>query len=417
MKKVKFLTSLSLSAIMIAGGLLGNNTYASDDWQAVKISYDTDGQYSECSFYDTSLYPDYCNNEVGTFDVSQNTLTLNNIGENALTLSINGTFSTPITIKTNNDININIFAQSDIILDLGEHRLFPNDGMSAVNVDTNLTVKSGNISVKSFTANNIVINGGNVTILSSLMPWDSFAMNGGIASIEASSFLTGNVTITNGTLNSGEISIVKDNGKFEMTGGTVTIEKKDDIHKDEGISAFWYNNKVIISGGKLHIKNFETGIKTLGSLGRHDDNTITFDGGETIIENASKYAVYADDNADPENSIVFGEDMGIKEPDTYVFWRKRTVYHDSGIVPNGNTVTIAKGYGYEKKEIDNTPGGDSADDKEEEADVKVPDTGVINSKEGGALAIFTATSFIILSVITMIGIHKKHTSGHFKYDK
>lgn len=53
----------------------------------------------------------------------------------------------------------------------------------------------------------------------------------------------------------------------------------------------------------------------------------------------------------------------------------------------------------------------------EEEDVVVPNTGAMNQSEGGALAIFTATTFIILSVITMIGIHKKHTSGHFKYDK
>ena len=53
----------------------------------------------------------------------------------------------------------------------------------------------------------------------------------------------------------------------------------------------------------------------------------------------------------------------------------------------------------------------------QEDNVKVPDTGMFSSENGNASAIFAITTFVILSAITAAAIHKKHASGHFKYDE
>ena len=54
---------------------------------------------------------------------------------------------------------------------------------------------------------------------------------------------------------------------------------------------------------------------------------------------------------------------------------------------------------------------------DQEDNVKVPDTGMFSSENGNASAIFAITTFVILSTITAAAIHKKHASGHFKYDE
>ena len=53
-----------------------------------------------------------------------------------------------------------------------------------------------------------------------------------------------------------------------------------------------------------------------------------------------------------------------------------------------------------------------------EDDIKVPDTGAsINNEQGSAFYILATSTAAILSVITAAIVHKKHTAGHFKYDR
>ena len=180
-------------------------------------------------------------------------------------------------------------------------------------------------------------------------------------------------------------------------GGTVVLDAKDGGRS--GIYGSRENIIVNINGGSLNINNATYGVSLNGG-----DNKINFNGGTTIIKNPETYAVDLRHLDDPENAISFGQGMGIKEPNLYVFWEDEEIgiMGWTGIVAE-DILTIAEGgtvkkyYGWDIGEID-----PEVDD--DVTDVKVPDTGVFSSENGGVIVAAVSLGAVELLAGGLYGI-------------
>ncbi len=411
MKKTKFLAPLALTAAIAAGGFIGGNTYAAGGLEDIRIVHDAgNGQYESCYLYTTSSNSAYtaCDSSEGSFNTADNIITLGVLADNAYALNIDGTSQNPITIKATNDLDINISSYSDIILDLGENELSARTYANINNEGGTLTLKSGTFS-SVFSKCNIVINGGTFnTLTETHATIDNLTINGGTYSSSKDIFLYGNMKVTGGVLSASNIIINANNTSLEISGGEVNL-----ANGYSAISSSLENTTLTISGGKLNIKNSKNGIRL------YRNSVINFNGGVTTIENAPTYAIVIEHAADAENDIKFATGMGIKEPHTYVFWTDDTFdaayANQTGIVTNSKTVTIAEGYTVNKFKGWEIGTVDFDDD---DSPVKVPDTGANSNEEGGnALAIFAASTFVVLGVFALAIALKIHAAGHFKFDK
>lgn len=236
----------------------------------------------------------------------------------------------------------------------------------------------------------------------------------------------------NTTINGGKISILSDDpcwealevgGDFIVNGGQVflqnqatspcdkpyTPESKVGVQlvaqcADFDCTSYTYTPKITVNDGQIEINGFEIGLEGEVQNLRQD---VRFNGGVTSIKNSAKLAFSITSIVPPSgDDLIFGNNMGIEEKGVTMLEREGEI--DGYYIYEKYIPAVAKAT------IKNLA---ESDDSDNESDIKVPDTGTINSKEGGALAIFTATTFIILETITAVGIYKKHTSGHFKYDK
>ena len=438
MKKTKLLTPLALSAAVFAGGLLSSNTYAEE----AGIRIEAQSSNSTCEIYQAGggsyihLY-DQCDSSLGSYENS--VLTLGNLTED-YEIHINAAYlEEPITVKTQNaSTTIKNLSSTGrhLVFDLATKELNTTMDISASYYDDDYHHHTGNIEAKSgtinanqgFYADKLTVDGATVTTSSnsisnlemksgslttnSVISGKTLSVTGGIMTMNNNNVnMSDSVTISGGKINIEKGSLALGSATaFTMSGGELNIDGKS-VADSYGIgqpkNGATTSFNFTISGGNINIKNADYGINSRGSLTK-----LNFNGGTTKIENSSKYAILVDAFADTvKDAIVFGTGMGIKEEGISVFHRDKYNYasSDTGIVAP-EVVTITK--------VDKKDGGDDkSGDKDGEADIKVPDTGAISSKEGGALAVFTVTTFIILSTIAVAGVHKKHVSGHFKYDK
>lgn len=374
MKKAKYLAPLAVPAMVLAGGLFGNSTYAAGPSSVYLYYSSAEENPSTCYLLAPNNTSNYtmCESSVGSYNSETNTVTLGNTGEATLNIVVpSDATSDAVTIKATQNQSLNyITSAADLILDIGEYELTTNSSLSTTK---DVTVKSGSYNISTSGAKNLTINAGNYYSNDKIMStYDNLIINGGSYSSKSGNiWINNNIKVTGGKLTAKQIVLSStDNNKFELTGGTVDIQTDDFV----AISGYGDNKtEVVISGGELNIKGANNGITLEGS-----ESTISFNGGTAKFTNVPTYAVHIDGNTNSENAIKFGQGMGIKEDHTYVFWTDDTFTDNyknlTGIVSKYDTVTITNGYtvnkfkGWDIGEID-----DFDPDSTDEDGVKVPD--------------------------------------------
>ena len=457
MKKSKLILPVLAPAMLLAGSLLASNTYAVETGMRIEAKKNN----ATCEIYQNGsgsyahVY-DPCDATLGSYDSENSTLTLG-AGMEGYSLMIRGVYGDGnVTLKSTEDVNLDgILTYRDLVYN-NAGKTIVTAGISSygetLNDEGNLIVEAGTLTVNGTTHfEGAVINDGILNVGGGLTYIDSITLNGGELNATRTIYaddLTvdgGDLSIQDGNLGiahkieikdgsidskstTGNVGITfrADNASYIQTGGSVAIEGNGGIMQD-GIQGFQTgSNTVTISDGTLTIKNIPDGINL------KNNSVINFNGGTTKIENAKTHAIWIQGSEAPKDAIRFAEGVGIKEEGISVFWDNGdyATKSQAGIYAP-EVVTITSGYDYDEEEgapdipSDVTPGDDDEDapgsageEEEEESDVKVPDTGTLeDAKTSGALSIFAASTFILLSVIALATAHKKHAAGHFKYDK
>lgn len=452
-KRIKTGTQVAvLCAVAALGGVyaFGNGAYA-DAGSQLSISV-YDGTTS-CYIYDASYEAD-CDASYGSYNIDTSTLTLGT-GVNGKSVRVSD-LSNPgnsYVIKSTADISASLSTPSyaTITFDLGEYSWTQNDSESSyLSMPTYGTtiMKSGTLNlISQFTNYNLQIDGGTINTNAVIDSSDrkemttgdvkaeTFVMNGGVLNMK-----NGELEINNASINDGELMIENPYGlggvvsvsgsgdvDFNLNGGSVTIDAKG--MSKSGIDISSYNNgnvTVNINGGVLNIKNTETGISAGGVASKN--TKINFNGGVSTFKDSSRYAIKLDYSDDPENAIAFGEDMGIVEPNLYVFWVDENYYEgergQAGIVAE-NTLTIAEGgtvrryYGWEIGD------GDGEDESElevpntDKSSPKTPDTGVFSGEgNNGIVAMISLGLLALVSGVAYVaGYIVKRCRGGVRFQK
>ncbi|MBR2658455.1 hypothetical protein IKD57_00970 [Candidatus Saccharibacteria bacterium] len=452
MKKQKLILPMLAPAMILAGGLLANNTYATET--GMRIEAKKAGVVT-CEIYqngDGSFIHifDPCDASFGSYDSDSSTLTLG-AGIEGYSLQILGVYSDGnVTLKSTEGVNLDgILTDRDLVYD-NAGKTITTTGLGSfgetLNDDGNLIVEAGTLTIESdnnsstsfedviindgvlnigggfINASSITLNGGELNATRTIYT-DDLTVNGGDLTMQDDTIgIANKIEIKDGSItakSTGEnigITFRKNNASYVQTGGAVEIEGNGGTMQD-GIRGFMTgSNTITISDGTLTIKNVSEGINL------KNNSVINFNGGTTKIEKTKTHAIWIQGPEAPKDAIRFAEGVGIKEEGISVFWDNGDYATESqaGIYAP-EVVTITSGYDHDEEEgapdipSDVTP---SDDEDSKKSDVKVPDTGAsTNSEKGGALSIFAASTFILLSVIALATAHKKHASGHFKYDE
>ncbi len=423
--KKRYLSTLSAvtlcSATLIGAGLypIGSAYAAYDETDPLSIYiYDSSSSVS-CSLYNNSSDP--CEASYGTYDATERVLTLgSSVNGKSLNITRQGSVepNTVYTIKTTADIEASIGITGGILaqFDFDGHSFsIPTDSnyyLSLPNEEaTGVVFASGTYNLDYYIDASIVaITGGTVNLTNTNHVLAKGNVNADIFTISDGSLNITNgdlkvkdyIGIWGGTVNinnpygyGAAISLANDEAEFDMSAGTVSIDVGGTVK--DAINGYGDNQTFNISGGNLNINNASNGIAF------ERGSTITFDGGTTTIKNSGRRAVLIDESTDPENAISFGEDIGIKEPNLYVFWVDEDYDEgdntDTGIVAT-DTLTVAEGYTYRK--VYGWEIGDGSDDVEvpNTSDVKAPDTGIFS----GLTDKTTATIISLGAIATVSGL-------------
>ena len=437
MKKIKlFGAALGLAATLGFGNLA---SAAGSEY--ISFSYRPEGtdQAIECFFYNSNGIPDgkECGSSYGSYNSGRNTLALGqdvNKPNGRLVVNNSGhEHLDNLVISADSNIEINIYAQNtSLILDFGEYSFTDtlykysdsDDGVFSSFSDSDLTVRSGTFNNMRFSVESINVEGGVINTRPreegphATIPFISdsdITISGGTINIPSCNIAFNaktNISISGGTINATDISGAgfRSYGEFAMTGGDVNI--KATKGNNDGFGIWTDSGKDIdIQNGNITIDGFYWGINTSKAK-------ILFEGGTTSIKNSKIHTVWIVPALDPENDIVFGEDMGIKE-DTYVFWTTdddNELLNSTGIAESG-TVTIAKGYKYRRHY-----GYEDIDDEteaEETTKVKVPDTGVFSGENGGAvmMAISLGALTAVMGGIYIVAYVVKRKKSSVKFNR
>lgn len=419
--KKRYLNALSAvtlcSAALIGTGLypIGSAYAAYDETDPLSIYvYDSSSSVS-CSLYNNSN--DLCEASYGTYDATERILTLgSSVNGKSLNITRQGSVepNTVYTIKATVDIeaSINIYGGIVASFDFGEYSLsIPADsdyrfslpsaeGAGVVfasgtynldnYIDSSMVVITGG-EVNLTNANHELAKGNVVTDIFTISDGSLNITNGDLKANDYVGIWGGTVNINNPYGLGAAILLGNDEAEFDMYDGIVTIDVGSTAK--DAIGGYGDNQVFNIFGGNLNINNASNGIAF------ERGSTITFDGGIVTIKNSSRRAVLVDESTDPEHAISFGDNMGIKEPNLYVFWVDEDYDDgentDTGIVAT-DTLTIAEGYTYRR--IYGWEIGDTAEEIEvpNTSDVKTPDTGIFSG-----VADKTTATIISLGAITM----------------
>ena len=385
------------------------------------------GELSEsCYIYDESAssFRTPCDESYGSYDLATGTLTLGSGVNAAESVTVN--LGSTATITSNDDINIDqiSIAGSPIVdLKFGEYSFVGN--LSVLDSsNSNITIYDGEYHFNNLRANLLTIDGGFVNANSYISSSGNFTLNNGFVS--AKTINSNDIVINGGEiklsgdseyfglgLNTGSTGGIEINGgdiliegyvgissnntderPIKINGGTIDLKSSSDSAGAFGIAS---NNggNIEISGGDITIDGFEWGISG-------QKNKIYFNGGTTTIKNSSRHSVWITDATDPENDIVFGANMGIKE-DTYVFYNDDS----TGIAaPEGATVasgyTYRKHYGWEiNDEEDVSPTVPDTSDAP-----KTPDTGAFSDTlKNATLIAISLSSLVTISIAAYLATY------------
>ena len=404
--QTKICTAVACAATFMMGASLiggGGTTLAvgGHDYVYFKTRANGAQEPTICKFYDSSTAYDYdeCSASYGSYNNTTKTLTLgagiNNLPNGRVEVGIDG-----ITISASADIESSIYAATlGLTLDFGNYsftdvpyNVTDSSSVSESDFGDDLIIENGTFNVSRISVSGpLEISGGTINIDSdpviAVSMKESFKMSGGtinISGCEMAIDSKDNATdfeMLGGTINAANIATLGIGGMddFAVSGGTINLKSAS---TPAGFGIYLQEGKdLTIGGGDITIDGFKWGISG-------DNSRIYFNGGTTTIKNSNKHTIWIVPAKDPENDIVFGDGMGIKE-DTYVFYDDNS----TGIADPGN-VTITEGYTYRRHYGWETIDGDSDDD---ESDIKVPDTGVFSSKNGGAIIV--AVSLGIVTVL------------------
>lgn len=377
-----------------------------------------------CAFYDnveTSYSYDICDASYGNYNAASKTLTLgagvNNLPNGHVEIRMDG-----VTVAAGSNIASAIYASSveGLTLDFGNYsftdtsfKMTDSSSDSWSNFGNELTIKSGTINIPSINVYGpLSIEGGVINIngepVVAVTAHRALDISGGTINIPDCSMaidaIDADLNISGGVINAEDIKTtgLDATGNINISGGDINLKSNE---VPAGFGVFLSNGKnLTINGGNLTIDGFEWGISGTNSK-------IYFNDGTTIVRNSKSHTIWIEPAADPENDIVFGEGMGIKE-DTYVFYG--SVSEGTGIADPGE-VTIAKGYTYRKhygwEDID--------DDTKTGSDVKVPDTGVFSGNSNGVMVAAISVGAVITLAAGAVATYclMRHHNGNIKFQK
>lgn len=426
MNKTKVISGIALSAFAPLALSLGGAMAATTE--EITLFYTQDDSTKSCRYVGAdAMVSTVCEATYGTYDSGTRTLTLKG-GVNALVdAQIIGNVG-GLTITSNEDITIaNAIQNPGIVFDFGEHSLTTNEvSLYHPDVDTkDVTIKSGSYNIKkAITCTNYEMSGGNVELITGLMADGKTTISAG--NLVAGFIDTKNYEMLGGTVNIG--SQLKSNSAvikggditadnmylkgYEMLGGTVNLASglqldgnmimkngTINIKTNDGSTFVGFGislqdgRDMTIEGGNINIDGFEWGISG------DRNNKLYFNGGTTIIKNAKVHSIWLLRSADPENSIIFGSNVGMKE-DTYVFWEsteRGDLSNDTGVAA-ANGVTIAEGYTNQRKHY-----GWEEIEGDHNEDVVVSDA-PINNKENPDTSYDGVLPYAIIIAITMVAL-------------
>lgn len=388
MKTTKILGAAMVAATALTGVSLNGSASAA----SVQIDLLSDTDFV-CRFYsDPTLNTTTCDSSYGSYNSSSRTLTLGS--------KINSTTSphliitmgdSPVTVAATSNIEASIQSlDTPIIFNFGNYTFTDIDstkeasgyGYSCLNSD--VTFKSGTFGFNSQGCS-----------------MKALKVNGGTVNYNAGPIIASTFDIDNGTVNFSGINV---DNSFNMTNGTVNIVSND-AYNIFGIT-LEKAATMTMAGGNLNIDGFSVGIEGFS------DNKINFNGGSTTIKNSTLNSIFLDLNSDPENSITFGKNVGMKEEATYVFYDD-----DSTGIAAPNGVTIAEGYTNQQKHygLDWLDGDDSINNVS--STVKTPNTGTTTGENNAKLIM----TILALPIIAMVGFGaaylKKRLNHRVKFSK
>ena len=432
MKKSKLILPVLAPAMVLAGSLLANNTYAAETGLRIDV---TDSSSNTCEIYQFGVEPfnslnAACEESYGSYDPETSTLTIGE-GSNGKTVYIYGVSADgSVTVKRDGEIHLTeLHSTRELEFDFESEAkdnmpLFDDllieeivgDGEDADHLPGSFTLKSGDFHLaKSTTFADVVLEKGNLSS-DDYITVDSIEIkkgaslninNGSLLVNESAKVSGGSLAILGGESAAHAITLSGEEASFSMTDGTVVLEGAN-VMNSHGIGSNAGNKNgnqsFTISGGKISMKNYNYGIKFSRA------GEATFNGGTATFEEMSGQAVLiAGKDKDLSKAISLGKDMTISEADS-IYYKEGVLQNEAGIKGKGD-ITITK----KAADDDEDAPGSAGDD--EESDVKVPDTGTLeDAKTSGALSIFAASTFVLLSVIALATAHKKHAAGHFKFD-
>lgn len=406
--KNKVVLAGAACAVSLGMGLVSNCVYA--DTTGLTRIYAWGGSVDDsCDYYNvnsnSSNVP--CDSTYGSYDSSNNTLTLGSgiDGRQVYILDSSTTAVNTYTIKASSDIEAALVApdNANITFDLENHTLTQPEGqLSPFGMPSEsgeVVWKSGKLSMSSILGvKDITIENGEIEFEgdNGMLVDGDLTMNNGTLATDHLFINNGNVTINGGAINvigkgdSAGILFSSDSGHtFNLNNGEINIASNNS--KQPGISA---SGKVTtnINGGEMNISGVDNGIILVGETA-----AINFEGGVTTIKNSSRHALYAGKVANYENAIAFGENMGIIEPELYIFYEETNDNQYSTGVIAPDTLTIAQGGTVRRVHGYRTPDSDGKASGEQSYDFKVPNTGAFSSSNSAA---FVAVSLASLAAVS-----------------
>ena len=320
-----------------------------------------------------------------------------------------------LTIKASRDVSDIMLCGSGgnmFTFDLGEGHTF--NGITNTCNSVDVVIKSGTINDRVGHIYDFVIDGGVYNNSGTFAKSRNFVMNGGEVNITSQDFypyngqyvinkgskltldarygttgITGKVIINGGTVEATDFRVV---GDLEINGGVTNLKR------------LYVTQDFTINKGQLAITcDNQLCRRTLNYPSPVQVGEAFFNGGITTIysNEESTYAILTD------NGLNLG--LGVKILEDGVTIEKGEVYgndYEQEYISATSVVTIAGA---------NDP--DPSDDTDDESDIKVPDTGTINSKEGGAFAIFAMSTSVILAIIGLATHLKNRNKDHYVLDK
>jgi hypothetical protein len=467
-KKTKMLASAVFCASVLAPvfGVGGTALAAGNEYIYFKTRQEGTQDFTTCKFYDNnpnSIYEN-CNTTYGSYDTTNKKLTLGNGINNLPNGYVMTNVSEGITISASGNIESAIYDYSGqaLTLDFGEYSFTDipykvsdsQENVSNSNLGHNLTVKSGmfnvasistgvsgslkidggttniteSISVGSFRITNgvlnipgvlniqtdVEINGGTINITNkpavalSLFSGVSFSMSSGVINVSGCGIgiVSDDINISGGSINMDEIetSGFSAKGDIKVSGGEINLESTKD-KKPAGFGFHLIEGKnLTVESGEITLDGFDWGISLYKAK-------VHFNGGVTTIKNSKEHSIWITVANNPKEDIAFGDGMGIKEKDTYVFYDDRS----TGIAGSG-TVTIAEGYTYRRHY-----GYETIDDESnntDESDVKVPNTGVFGDNESNAVSVIISLGVVLMlfggTYVLRYGLERRKNSVKFQ---